>query len=184
MKWGVRRKRNTLTNTKVIRSKRAADNERREQMKAIAKRKDIARSDRKLARYGSMSRGRRMVNNVTRAAMEEALISQTFKREMNPKRITNKALDNMAIKELQLRSLSKKYNQDGSGEGSKSSIINRERAIATAYKIGAPAAERALGKMGSTLISKMDERKMSTGVKVTTSLGEGVLLKSVKELKK
>lgn len=138
MKWGVRRRRgNSAVASAKRMGKTVSDNEkeRREQMNTISKRKDVSFMDRRIARYARKSPAQRMATVAVNSVAKEALNSTMRKENFSVRRAIGSATNDFAVKEVQAQSLSKKYNKDGSGEGSKNNILTKEVGIAVGYNV-------------------------------------------------
>lgn len=138
MKWGVRRRRGNSVVTSVKRMGKAVsdnDKERREQMKTVSRRKDVSFMDRRIASYARKSPAQRMATVAVNSVAKEALNSAVRQEKFSVRRAVDSAANKFAVKEIQAQSLSKKYNKDGSGEGSKNNIFTKEVGIAVGYNV-------------------------------------------------
>lgn len=145
-KWGIRRfqkKDGSLTPAGI---KRYSDRERREQMKKIAKRKNVKfDSDRKTAEYASQSVATRTANMVARSASMVVLKAAFTGEKIGPdtiKKIATYSAMSIAEQELRAMSVSKKYDNDGKiiKGASKEKYISREDKIAIGVKAATKAA--------------------------------------------
>lgn len=170
MKWGVRRRRGTGVVSNVKRMSKAVsenDEQRREQMKAISRRKDVAITDKVISRYARKSPAQRMAQVTVNSAVKEYVNSKTQNRGFSVKRTVSDAANNFAVKELQAQSLSKKYNPDGSGEGSKNKVFTKELGIALGYNAARGTMKMTVGALTGT--------NVSSGKSAFDSLGDAVM---------
>lgn len=116
-KWGVRRYQNKDGSLTSAGKKRYNDSERREQMKKIAKRKDVKfSSDRKTAEYASKSIASRTASTVAKTASIEVLKTAFSGGKLGPdtiKQIATNSAMTIVEQELRAMSVSKKYDKDG-----------------------------------------------------------------------
>lgn len=142
-KWGVRRFQKKGGGLTPAGKQRYSGDERRAQMKKIAKRKDIRESDRKTAEYASKKLPGRVALAV-RGAVIRGVLSDIVKNgsvsSETAKSIAKAATMNFAEQELRAMSVSAKYDKDGKGNNSKG-IMSREDVASYAFhmtKVASP----------------------------------------------
>ena len=142
-KWGVRRFQNKNGSLTPRGRQRYSGDERRAQMKKIAKRKDIRESDKRTAQYASKKLPARVASAVSGAVVRGVLTDIIKNGGVSPetvKSIAKSAAMNFAEQELRAMSVSAKYDKDGKGDNSKG-IMSREDVASYAFhmtKVASP----------------------------------------------
>ena len=148
-KWGVRRFQNKDGSLTSKGRQRYSGDERREQMKKIAKRKDIRESDKRTAQYASKKLPARVASAVSGAVIRgvaEDILRNGSVSSDTLKSIAKAAAMNFAEQELRAMSVSAKYDKDGKGNNSKG-IMSREDVASYAFhmtKVAAPYLDKAM----------------------------------------